>query len=364
MSNYRAEKISGVELCSVMILFTTASVMILPVGALAGHFAWISIIIATVMGLGYAWVYTYLYNSHPGKSMIEISEILLGCWGGKLIGILYFLFSIQLATFLMNEHWKFTMTVALPNTPLLVIAATMLALVLWITYAGIETIGRISIVIVPVLIFSTMMAFILLSKDFNFNYLLPVFGDKWAEVLYSALQISTLPFGEGVLFMFIYPHLQKKSGAKVPTLLGITIAGIIIFVVNITNTLVLGELRSRIIYPTYASFSYIQIADFLNRAEITIFTIFITINFIKMAVCVYVAAVSLAELFRLINYRILLIPLGFLMVEWSIFILRSQAELIGFITYTWPLYIIPLQFFIPLGLLILSLLKKKEQHQA
>lgn len=359
MQGKNTEQISSWELFSTTYVFIISVSMILPAGALAGHNSWISIIVGLVIGLGYAWIYTSLCDFYPGKSIIEIGEILMGRWAGKIIALLYFWFSFQLSALVMSDHWKFAEDVALPNTPVIVLIGTMMLLIVFIVYSGIEAIGRVSTILAPLIVIAILATLILLIKDMDFRNLLPIFYDKWRETMYSGLQISTLPFGEGVLFAMVFPHLRKRGRSKTPTLFCFAVAGLLILTLNIRNTLVFGGLNEKFTYPTYAVYAYIQIADFIDRAEIIIYPLFTSAIFIKMSVSFYVAAISLAKVLNTKDYRTFLIPLGFLVSELSMFIYKSQAEVINVTTLVWPWYSMLFIFFIPLMLLILAAFVKR-----
>ncbi len=218
--------------------------------------------------------------------------------------------------------------------------------------------GRLSIIFVPILLLLLGLAFILLSKDFNAGYFLPLTGIKWRKVLYSSLQVSTFPLGLPAIFLMIFPNLKKTGKAKVPVLYAVATAGFLVLFSNITYLMVLGPLLPKLTYPGYTAFSYIEVADFLDRAEILFYTIFVTINIVEISLSLYIAANCLAKVFSVDNYRVLLIPLGFLMVEQSVFIVRNHAEHINIGTYSWPWYAVIFEFIMPLILLLFTVARK------
>lgn len=362
MLGKRKEIISSMELWGCMFLYLTADAMTAPIGAPAGNQSWISILFAIFIGLGFAWIYTHLSDSHSGKSMIEISELLLGKWAGKLIGLLYGWFSFEICAYNLKNSWQMTSTVALPNTPVIVIAIAAMAFVVWIAYGGIETISRLSTILIPVLVFFLFLAFILLSKDFEFKNFLPLTDIKWRKVLYSSLQVSTLPLGLSVLFTMVFPNLNQKGKAKAPSLYAVATAGVLILFSDILYLLTLGPLAPKLTYPGYTTFSYIQVADFLDRAEILFYTIFIAINIVEISISLYVSALCMAKVFGIDNFRVLIIPLGILVVEQSTFIVQNHAEHISIAMYAWPWYALIYQLLIPLLLLLFSAVRKKSKQ--
>jgi spore germination protein KB len=160
----------------------------------------------------------------------------------------------------------------------------------------------------------------------------------------------------------VFPSLNEKGRAKAPALYAVTAAGILILLSHIMYMLVLGPLVPRLTYPGYTTFSYIEVADFLERAEILFYTIFIAINIVEISISLYITAVCLASVFEFNNYRIFIIPLGFLVLEYSTFIVKNHAEHISIAMYSWPWYALIYQFFVPLLLLILSGVRKSRKQ--
>jgi spore germination protein KB len=358
------EKISSTELWAAMFILITSVAMSAPIGALAGNQSWISTIIAIIIALGFALVYTHLSDSNSGKSIIEIGELLFGKWGGKIIGFLYAGFCLEISSYVMKDNWQMTSTVALHRTPIIVIAITAIIVVLWITYEGIETIGRLSTFVIPFLVSFLGIAFILLIKDFNFNNFLPITVIEWRKVLYSGIQTSIHPLSVTAIFTMIFPSLTKRGQAKAPGLYAVAAAGLLILFTNTIYLLALGPLVPKLTYPGYTAYSYIEVADFIDRAEILFYTLFLVMNILELSIAFYVAALCLAKVFGINNYRVLLIPLGFIVVEWSTIIVKNHAEHIRVVTYTYPWYAMIYEFFIPILLLIFSAIRKRKKASA
>lgn len=360
MIGKQKEHVSSTEIWAAMFIYITADAMTAPIGGQAGNQSWLSILIAILLSLGVAWVYTYLSDSHSGKSIVEIAEMSLGKWFGKIIGFLYAWFSFELSSYNLKNNWQMTSIVALPNTPVIIIAISAMIFVVWITYGGIETISRLSIIFVPILIIYLGIAFILLGRDFNVKNFLPIANIDWRKVLYSSFQITTLPMSLSVIFVMIFPSLNKKGHAKKPALVAVLTAGILILLSDVLYVLVLGPIVPQLTYPGYTTFSYIEAADFLDRAEILFYSLFISINIIEISLSLYVSALCIARFFGLNNYKVLLIPLGFLTIEQSLFIVKNHSDHISIAAYGWPWYAIIFQFLIPILLIIISAVRKNQ----
>lgn len=361
MKSKQKQLVSSTEMWAAMFIYITADAMTAPIGGQAGNMSWLAILIAIVVSLGITWVYTKLADKNSGKSITGIAEGLLGKWFGKVIAFLYGWFSLELSSYNLKNNWQMTSVVALPNTPIIIIAILVMIFVVWIAYGGIETIGRLSIIYIPVLVGFLGIAFLLLSRDFNIKNFLPVIEVDWRKIFYASFQITTLPLMLSIVFAMIFPSINKKGNIKKPALYAILAGGMLIFFSDVLYVLVLGPLVPNLTYPGYTAFSYIEAADFLDRAEIVLYSLFISISIIEISISLYVAALCFSDLFGLKNYRILLIPLGLLTLEQSLFIVRNHSDHINLAAYSWPWYAIIFQFLIPLFLLIVSAFKKGKE---
>ncbi|WP_199614775.1 GerAB/ArcD/ProY family transporter [Paenibacillus alkalitolerans] len=346
------EQLSSTGLMAVMFMFLLGSSLTVPLAAVAGHDAWISILLAIVVSSGIAWVYTHLCQLYPGKSMVEIGGELLGRWAGRFIGLCYAWYSFHLGVLVLRNFFEFIQIVALTKTPTVVIAAAMMGIVLWVTFHGMEVVSRCSITLLGFVLIEGTVSTILMGKDFQPGNLLPVIDRGWAPILEGMTQLVGFPFGETILFAMIIPQINIMKQAKKTVLWTLVIAGLLLLLVNVRNTLVLGGLASRLIYPSYTAYQYISIADFIERVEPIAVLTWVMGGFIKISVCLYVCAKSLATVLSANRFRTYLIPLSILMIEFSLFVYRDNAELIHFATEVWQWYSIPFQIIIPFLLLL------------
>ncbi|RKN64069.1 GerAB/ArcD/ProY family transporter [Paenibacillus ginsengarvi] len=358
----RTEQLSGKAFGATMFMFLVGSSLTIPLAAVAVQDAWISILAGMFVSLGFAVVYTRLCLRFPGKSLVQIAETLLGPWAGRLIGLLYAMYSLHLGALVLRIFMDFITDVALPKTPPVFIELMMMGVVLWAVYAGIEVIGRCAMIILVLVLSEVALSVLLMSKDFQFANLLPVLDKGWSPVVEGAVEMIGFPFGETVLFAMIIPHLNHVGKATKTVMLTLGAGALLLLIVNVRNLLILGSLSSRMIYASYTAYQYISISDFLDRVEpLSIITLMLG-GFVKLCVCLYVSSRSLADLIRPVQYRPLLVPIALLMVELSRIVYESGTESVQFSLWVWPWYSLPFQLLIPLALLIVAILwGKKEQ---
>jgi spore germination protein KB len=91
---------------------------------------------------------------------------------------------------------------------------------------------------------------------------------------------------------------------------------------------------------------------------------FVITIFIKASLCLYVASVGVAKLFKLKSYRSVVLQLGLIMVYFSRFIFKDIMEMQHFAYTIYPIYALPFQVIIPLILWICAEIKvSKSKHK-
>lgn len=360
MGSHR-EQISTAGLWSLMLIFNVASAITVPIGAVAGQDVWISILLALAAGSLIVWTYSRLHESHPGKSISEIAEGLLGNWAGRVVGVFYLWYSFHLGSLVLRDFVEFLSAVALPRTPIPAILFPILAVVVWGVYLGVEVLSRYAQTIYLFVIFEVLVSSLLLFNQFDYRNLLPVLDKGWSPVLEGAIQITTFPFGETVIFAFIIPFLNQTDQVRKTSLRALLTGGALLLLVHVRNILVFGGLASKLTYPTFSVYQYISLFDFLDRVEPLAIVTWILAGYIEISVCLFACAMSLAHVTKSSGYRIYVIPLALLMGQMSRFIYDNHAELIATAANAWPWYSLPFQIGIPLMLLLASVFHKRRR---
>lgn len=356
----RVERLTSSGLGAVMVMFLVGSSLTVPLAAVAGHDAWISILLSLALSFGIIWMYSTLCQLYPGKTIIEIGGELFGVWIGRLLGICYAWYAFHLGVLVLRAFTEFISMVALPKTPPLAISAAMVAIVLWVAYMGIEVVCRCSLAILAFVFSEGIISLIFMGKDFQPENLLPVVDRGWMPIMQGMTELVGFPFGETILFAMIIPQLNKIESARKTLLWALVAAGSLLLLVNVRNTLILGEISSKLIYPSYTAYQYISIADFFERVEPIAIVTWMMGGFIKLSVCLIVCAKSISTVLSGKRFRTYLVPLAILMLEVSRFIYQNNTELIRFATKVWQWYSMPFQIIIPLLLLLAAYIGKRK----
>lgn len=356
-------KISGFQMILIMHPTIMASGLVLTpsiTAIYAKQDMWISPILASVIGYFIVYLVYELNKIYPNETIIEYSKHIIGLIPGKIIGFIFLIFYLHVNGMIIREYGEFIQSSFLPKTPLAVILGSMVLLCSFAVRGGLEVIARCAEIVEQFLFISLVLLLMLLIPDWEFKNMLPVMEHGILPVIKGAI-ISTNFYSQFMLLAFFLPFLiDQDKGIKwgfyavhlvVPTF--------ILF--NIVPLLLLGTNTANSVYPVMRAVKYISISNFFENVDAVLVSIFVGGVFIKISMFFYAVTLGTAQWLNLSDYRPIVFPIGVLLVLFSIWSATDMQELAHFFTATNPFYMLSIQMLIPLSLLVIALLRKKNQ---
>ncbi|WP_157723839.1 GerAB/ArcD/ProY family transporter, partial [Domibacillus aminovorans] len=135
-------KISAYQLFTLILLFELGSALVLPLASEAKQGAWLAILIAMAGGFCLFFIHYGLYRYYPGLPPTEYMQTLLGSVLRKIIAFLYILYFVYTAAGILRPFGELLVTIAYPDTPIFVINALFILMIIYTVYKGIEVISR------------------------------------------------------------------------------------------------------------------------------------------------------------------------------------------------------------------------------
>ena len=114
-------------------------------------------LLASVIGYMTVYVAYKLHKLYPKQTIIQISSHIIGWLPGKILGFLFLFFYIQVTGIILREYAEFIVNSFLINTPSIIIMASMVLLCAFLVYGGLEGLGRVAQLILPMLIFPPLI---------------------------------------------------------------------------------------------------------------------------------------------------------------------------------------------------------------
>jgi Spore germination protein. len=120
-------------------------------------------------------VYSALMRLFPGKSLIEINDIVFGAVLGKAVSILYLFYFLSLCALNTRDLGNFVVSAMLPNTPLVAVITLFLLACVYTLRKGVENLLHLSIIIAIAAIVILVINAVLILKDVRLSFLKPFF---------------------------------------------------------------------------------------------------------------------------------------------------------------------------------------------
>lgn len=362
-------QISALQLFYVMIGFEIGNTLIFATGAGAKQDAWLAILISMLCGFILMGVYIKLSSLYPDDTLVQMIPKIIGRFLSYPLIIIYILYFTYLASTACRDFGELILTTILPDTPMVVIIGCFVVLIIYCLRGGVEAFGRMGEIVFPVYILVMVILWVLMFisvDDFDPKRLTPVLGEGIKPVLnevfpFPSPSILVFPFGETVLITMFFPLLNKKSNAKKTGMAVILTGGILLAANSLIMISILGpNIYKQEFFPLLSATRMVAIADFLERFDAIIILMMVAGVFFKVGGWTYGASVAISQLFKLKTNDSILLPLGAIITPFSIIHATNfvQFREIG-ANFIDPYLHVPLQIVIPIGLLIIAMIRKK-----
>lgn len=354
-------KISKNQLFCLVMMGQIGSTNLWALGIEAKQDAWIVVLLSLVVGLGLIWLFTLLNSKFPEENIAEISVAILGKVIGWPLAFLYALLYIFNATRNASEFGDLINMTFLEDTPRLVIIIIFLLMIIYILFLGIETLARMTEIILPITLFLIIAIFIMtaFSGLIKIKELTPILGNGFKPVLKAFYPLGlNFPFGLAFVFFQLWKYVDSKQKIRKISIWAVGISGIIMTITIIVIITSLGaDFAAEATIPLLEVIKLINIGDIITNLD-AIGVILIFIGGFYLAILNFFSSVIiLATLFKIKNYRWLLFPIAALILWYSSI---YEPNYPFHVKYLYPQYwqqMVPLHNIIPILLLIIFGLK-------
>lgn len=272
----------------------------------SGNAAWMQILYNTLAALLFFCAVMRLYNRK--KNVIEIAEIN----GGKVlrivVGIIVTLILIINAAPIVRIFPESVKVVLLRemNTEIIVVIIAAAAAVG--AYLGLEAVGRVNRIFLPIAAVIFIGLIILLIPKYNLNNIMPLFGNGIKNIFISGISTLSL-FSDLLILNLLIPYSKnldviKKSGKK-----AILISGIAASLVTAAYCLSFSYPTSEdFIMPAYQMTRLINISNFLSRFEAFFEFVWTILTLMYASVYLYMICYSIQITLSLKYIQPLILP--------------------------------------------------------
>lgn len=323
---------------------------------IAGRDAWITKVIATLTGVAIALVVANLGLRFPSETIIQYTPKILGTLPGKFVGFLYVFGFIHINTVTISESSYFMVTAFMPDTPFLIFSISVVLIAAWAVRGGIEVIARANQFVFFIFSASLLGLAVLVANEMQLDWLLPVLEKGFGPVLTGSLTPTTFR-GEVFLLLMLLPFLNQPWKGYRATIWAVVLIGFFLVLEDIVVvTVFTAELPGRMVFPILQVGRIINVAEFIQRLESLVMVLWVAGIFVKVSVYYYAGVLGLAQWLGLSDYRPLVLPVGGLLTAGSVLAFANIIDLRDFLAI-FPFYGLPMEFIVPLLLLIVAHLR-------
>ncbi|MCR8634317.1 GerAB/ArcD/ProY family transporter [Paenibacillus radicis (ex Xue et al. 2023)] len=337
-----------------------SSVLLMPAitTSLSGRDMWMTPIVASVGGYFIVWLAVRLYRISPQGSIQKLLELVFGKLLGKTFGLLFLLFQIHILSIVIRDYSDFILSNFFFKTPLLLITGSMVLLCAWVVREGVEVLARCSQIFLPVGLLFTLLTFVFLIPELTPNKILPVFEQGMMPLLKGSIVVEGW-FCQFMLVIYFLPRIKDEKKILKWGVLSVTGVGVMMLAVNSFVFMLLGDSSSYYNYPVFMAARYISLADFFEHVEATLMMVWVLAAFIKISVFYYAISIGFTECLGLKSYKVIVLPIGLLVMVTSFWSARDFQILASFVSTTGTIYILVGYMVFPCLVYIAASIKKR-----
>jgi spore germination protein KB len=356
-------KISSRQLGVLVYLYTVGTtILVIPSGlaSAAKQDAWIGALAGVCFGLLILWLYATLWRLYPNKTFVGICEAVLGKFVGKTLSLIFVFYSFIGAATVLYYLGGFFKTQFIPKTPVLFINAIFAIIVVMGVRMGIESLSRTSELLLPWFIILFCVLVFSLAPAIKTENLLPVLESGVKPIIWAGISFAGTAYLPIVFLFMIFPNVQNPEQARKNVFIAALLGGLCVVLVTILCIFVLGyNITARSMFPSLSLVKKINIGNFLQRIEAIMAGLWFITTYFKTTLYFFGGVTSLAEVLKLKDYRSITLPLGMILVAYSLIVYPDIVYMQKWDSTIFIPYILTIGFFIPLLLVVVGFLRKK-----
>ncbi len=358
------KKITGGQVQVMIAMFLFGSSFVMSSSSKSNQDIWVTFLLGGLMMLPMIFIYCSLIKRYPNKNLFDIILLLFGKIAGKIICILYIWYAVHIGSMVLRTFTEFIHIMNMPETPQIAIAASICLLSVFAVVSGPENMGRIAKITFPVMAGFIVFTVLISVKDMDFNNIKPVLSTDFGPLLQGSFTVFSLPFGEIIAFLTLFPSVKSKNNPKKIFITGLILAIILLLLAHLRNLLVLGLPSVQMYYfASYQSVSIISVGEFFTRMEVLIGINVLLGGFIKIFVFLFTASVGLATTCNIKDYKKAVVPCMLIINLLSRIDFQNTIEVVEWIVYH-PIYVLTFQVILPVVMLIIALIKTRKMKPA
>jgi spore germination protein KB len=250
----------------------------------------------------------------------------------------------------------------LPETPFLVVTILHMLVVCYLVWKGPEVIARMGVIAFAMAFIFYFLVFLASLPEINLNRILPFF-DSGVFTVTKASHISDTFVGiNQILITMLLPLVSDQKKALRSAAAGISIGGFFFVFYFIVELMVMGS--QVVALMRIASMDFvrsIQITQYLHRFESFMVGLWYWSMLVQAGILMYCSIKAFTQtvaIKKIKTKKILVFVFGIIITIISYLVANDRVFFLNYREFTWQYFSLPIQYGVPVILLVFMLLKK------
>ena len=329
----------------------------------ANQDVWIVMIIAFFYILIINAPILILINKFRGFNLNEMTEMILGKIFGKAASFLFFTFFLFCFTACMLIGAIFVSISVLPGTPIWATIFLAFVAISFTAYNGAGTIGRLATFIVPFVMFTVILFFLMGLSLMDFKVLQPILADSTFLQLNLGAFFTGARYSEILIFLVFSFFLAQKANINRTYTRALGVFVVFFAMILIPTVLVLGiDFAKNVFNPYFEYTGQVHAYDFIQRVQSLNTLAWFPGLLLKLTIYNFMASHTLSGIFKTKSHKTFVIPVTVLSFLICMIPMMQKASVIMLLASdrVFPWIILPFTFVLPLILLIVYLIRRKK----
>ncbi len=358
-------EISGTQfMFSVACFIQSAALLTAFFAAITLQDSWLVILFGFIVSLPLLWVYRNLMVMFPEQNLIQILDNVYGPVVGKILAVGYIWFFFTLTSINFTDLGDFIKQIMLKETPIMVLVIMCMLVSVIAVREGITLVTKYSTLFIMVTFVIMSFSVLLVINQLNFENFLPMLDKPVMKYVQGTHIITTIPFGETVVFLMIHPNVKQSRRETTKNLfLGFTLGGITVLAITMRDIATLGNTLEMFTLPHVVALSLANLGPALSRIEIVFSVVFIMLMVFRITFLYYVSVLAIAQLLKIKDYRHLALAIGTFMILYGLTLYPNPVEHLLSAQESVPFIWTPFEILIPVLTFVIAKIRKLPQAQ-
>ncbi|MUT67987.1 GerAB/ArcD/ProY family transporter [Paenibacillus sp. NEAU-GSW1] len=188
--------------------------------------AWLAVVGGGLLTIAAGTGMALLSRRYPDRTIYEFIPHVLGRAGGFVYSLLIIFYFLSSASFQVSTMAKVSGYFLLEGTPSWVVISIFIWVGLYLMVGGIESIARISELLLPPTVLILLILLFLSIRIFEWNHVLPI-GGSGVSSIFHGLKSTSLAFSGAEAILFVTAFMSNSSKSVKAVIAGIMIPMII-----------------------------------------------------------------------------------------------------------------------------------------